>query len=276
MLSLPNQRISHLMTKKKSLSHDNYTPNKTPTLKAINPKARNGEATLYFKGKHGPTKIKTVSIDKDGYWKTRLPKEQEGKTSYAIRYTDQAGNTTGKSSYFTIIRDFTDPLFTPALPTSLTLSKGQKIDFPAEDTLSGVLYYKVNLANERGHIVRSWRKQKDSFYIVPLSIPAGRYTLSVKAFDRAGNISSHSIPLLYGITPISVTPPASSKDLTVSPSPETPIIEKPIVEQTPSVVEERSNESVSTPEVTGNTPTPSQETADTTPSVHWWNPLSWF
>ncbi|MEI6649922.1 MAG: Ig-like domain-containing protein [Candidatus Moraniibacteriota bacterium] len=177
-----------------SFTVNNIVSNARPELSATNPKARNGSVTIYTKTDNGGTKrVRETGLDADGHWKMTLPGEKEGKRDYTLRYTDQAGNRTGMSKPFTVFRDLSDPIFMKALPASRTLIHAGRIDFPAMDALSGIHSYAVRIFDQRGRIVRGWKRSHDPFYVVPASLPSGAYRFEIESADRGGNTAIQSV-----------------------------------------------------------------------------------
>ncbi len=198
-----NDNKSNLSANEESISFKdvNYRSDTTPRLKGKNPKARNGTITLYTKtDKGGTKKLKTISINEKGSWNFNLS-SKEGKNQYAVRYIDSTGNRSDISDFFTLITDKTDPFFINPLPEKKTLTRKERIDFLAADNPngSGLSYYKVQLVDMNGKVLKSWRRQgvEESFYLLPESLPLGTYLLNIRAYDKAGNRVDTSIVLNY-------------------------------------------------------------------------------
>lgn len=187
---LSDTRLTSSSAKEKiDTASNHYTQEKRPTLKGTKTDAANGTVTIFGKTRKGGTKtIGTTDISSDGSWSYRLPKEKSGTERYALTYTDQAGNVSTRSSWFTVIRDTQDPTFSD-LPLTITLRRGDKISFPAMDDETKIDKYTVKLSPA----MKTSRKQQEDFYIVPTRIQDGTYVLTVSAYDKAGNRARKSI-----------------------------------------------------------------------------------
>jgi len=166
-----------------------YIDQNKPQLNGENPEAANGTISIYKKKKSGGKDfLGSSDIDEDGNWSYHLPKQKKSKTvTYYIKTTDEAGNESGYSKGIKFYLDTTDPVFANDHQSSTNITNGnQTINFEATDNETEVVYYKLELI-QNNKVIKSWRRQHSTFYIVPEDVKPGSYTLIIRAYDKAGN-----------------------------------------------------------------------------------------
>jgi trimeric autotransporter adhesin len=158
-------------------------------LSGSNTEAESGTMKIYERTKKGGKKrIKTIDIDSNGNWETTLKIFKNGKTETLYFKTfDSSGNSSDYSGGYEIKLDRDGPIFDDSAGKNNSYSKGKKINFSATDSGDDISYYRVKLEDSGGKTVRNWRRQNESFYIIPNRVPYGKYTLVIRAYDKAGN-----------------------------------------------------------------------------------------
>jgi hypothetical protein len=253
------------------MDETNYVTDPSPALKGKNEQAKNGTVVLYTKTKKGGTKqLKSVQVESDGDWDIDIPKDDDGKHRYALKFMDENGNESDISDFFTVFIDSGKPYFSPELPQTLTLQREDPITFPAQDKMTDIKEYQVQLYDANGYVVRKWKKQDDSSYFLPQDLPLGTYTLKVRVYDEAENREEGSI--LVTFVQESLSPTVSEAEPLTQQAPQTP-------QTTPTEPQEEIlPEPEPTPEPTpqtfqpqGRGETPQEDSCTRV----WWNPFTW-
>jgi hypothetical protein len=79
------------------------------------------------------------------------------------------------------------PFFKKRFPETLIITKDEKIQFEARDNETGIDYYRVQLWDKDGRVVRDWNKQSQNFYFIPEAVVDEVSVILVRAYDQAGN-----------------------------------------------------------------------------------------
>jgi len=170
-----------------SPSHPNpnqWYPNKNPEFNWKLPSGVNGVSLLLNQlpgsnpgpNSDGMMESKKYENIEDGVWYFHIKFENEYGWG-AITHRKVLIDTQVPAPFKVTVDNEGDPLN----PTPIFI-------FQSEDSVSGIKYYEVNVADQKATTTASTR---DNPYR-PLPIPPGKQTVEVKAFDRAGNFSSAS------------------------------------------------------------------------------------
>lgn len=123
----------------------------------------------------------------------------DGTWYFHIQFQNQNG--WGKITHFGVKIDTQKPekLNIVLQYPAETTEAGIRFLIEAEDSGSGIDYYEIRI-NDREKII--WQPPPDRIFTAP-ALPAGNYTLNVKAIDKAGNFLSGSAAFSVG----ALTPP---------------------------------------------------------------------
>lgn len=242
----------------------------TFTLKGRDESIAGGAVSILKDGKEW----KRVSVGADGSWDKSLKLGDGSEKKIKILFYDALGTLLGQRSA-KIEVDTEAPIFDNALPETLYLPRNGQVTFTAHDDGADVAYYKVQLLDYRGHVVRKWRKQDDAFYRIPGVLLGSEYSLQIRAYDKAGNHREESVRLvLSGGTeePVARTGTATAVSDAVN-----------TMSDMGDDSVQKSQEYISTsPKSEGSeNPTsysssePVSESSDDSGFV-WWNPFTWF
>lgn len=175
---------------------------KAPVLSEITPLDRQSFNTPNIKVQGKVTDISPVSVIvngiaadiSDGRFSVTVP-VKEGWNNLKTVATDCAGNITHDNQQ--ILIDFTPPLaFTPvAIPDDWTNNNKPTITFSTSDASSGIDYYQISVDDgpSYGPIT--------SPYTFPVAIPDGIHTVTIKAYDKAGNFTIGQVKIYIDTTP---------------------------------------------------------------------------
>lgn len=159
----------------------------------------NGTVKIYKEGK----KYATVDVDSDGSWSKKLSFGHDKTYTLKLKFYDQYGTLRDEKEYDAKV-DTEKPKFTDSFPQTLTIQKDDKINFESTDD-TGVDYYKIRILDNQGHIVRAWRKQTKSFYLIPENVLNQADTIVVRAYDKAGNYAEEKTHLNIGESQSNIT-----------------------------------------------------------------------
>jgi LysM repeat protein len=141
----------------------------------------NGTVKIYKEGK----RIATVDVGSDGSWSKRLSFGHNKTYTLKLKFYDQYGTLRDEKEYDVKV-DTEKPVFINPFSQALSIQKDDKINFEATDD-TGVEYYKIQILDKQGHVVRGWRKQTESDYFIPKNILNQADTIIARAYDKAGN-----------------------------------------------------------------------------------------
>lgn len=244
-----------------------YSKEKKPKFKGTNTETPGGIIKVYERNKKGGKKlIEEIDVDEDGNWSEKI-KLDEGTNYLYFRAVDSTGNESDLTGKIKVKVDTEDPVFTE-FPASVTVAKGQQINFLANDEGTGIDYYRVQLVGQR-----SPRSQEESYYIIPEDVPYGEYVLDIRAYDKARNKETISININYV-----ASQSQSQSQISQAQSPEVQGVydQQNIQEVGNADIIDASDDQIREeiyPENTFNPITPQTEEKN---KKSWWNPFSWF
>ncbi|QWD61816.1 Ig-like domain-containing protein, partial [Polynucleobacter sp. MWH-UH25E] len=167
--------------------NDHLTNDPTPMLQGT------GEAGATIAVFQGTTKLGTAVVGSDGTWSYQIGTLNDGTYNYTATATDAAGNPSGTSSVYAITVDTAAPV----APTSLADAAKNAAGYVnnAVQTVTGtaeagstVTIYDTNGTTVLGTGVATG----GTFSITLNSLVDGAHTLTAKATDAAGNVSTVS------------------------------------------------------------------------------------
>ena len=122
----------------------------------------------------------SATADSDGIWFLHLKVQTNGVWGWASHFKTQIDSTPPAA-------------FTPKVePSQITLNQRPIVTFQTTDTTSGVDHYEVkaeSLGSDQTNA--SFFTEQVSPYILPV-LSSGEYQISVKAYDKAGNLTESS------------------------------------------------------------------------------------
>jgi peptidoglycan/xylan/chitin deacetylase (PgdA/CDA1 family) len=223
----------------------------------------NGTVKIYKEGK----KYTTVDVDSDGNWSKKLKFGHDKTYTLKLKFYDQYGTLRDEKEYDVKV-DTEKPKFTNPFSKTLTIQKDDKINFEATDD-TGVDYYKIQILDNQGHVVRAWKKQIKSFYFIPESILDQADIIMVRAYDKAGNYVEEKTILniaenQLNIANVNKNTPANNLDNQTSGP------EASNNQNVQGVSDEKNNNARDASNRPGQAQSEARET------FKWWNPFSWF
>jgi len=208
----------------------------------------------------------TISADINGAWEKTMKLKDDFSGWIEVRQYDQFGTLLATSRNKVYI-DTEKPEFKDTIKSQVTVSKNQRIDFPAKDN-DEIDHYQVKLAD-----VRSWRNQNDDFYRIPETIPNGTYDLFIRAYDRSGNYAEEKTSLNFA----SYKHPVSLASVSLNPQDNQEINNQKTESQTQSHSDKNTDINTDTATSSSNANNSSSPQPPAQPKTsHWWNPFSWF
>lgn len=143
-------------------------------LKGEDSNLSNGTVKIYKNDKL----VDTISADINGAWSKMMKLKDDFSGSIKIRQYDQFGTLLGTSKE-KIQVDTKKPEFT-SFPEFLQIAiRGTQIHYEAKDN-QDIKKYKITIA---GYI----KNTKSTSYVIPSYVTPGLHTLTIKAYDKAGN-----------------------------------------------------------------------------------------
>ena len=166
--------------------------------------------------------------------------------------------------------DTQKPTFQEPLSEASVIKKDEKIEFSASDN-DKISYYKVKLLDQNGHILRSWRKQKEAYYLIPEAVRDQAKVLLARAYDKAGNYTEQQTAVSFAVVPTSVgTQVGTDVGTDMGTSDNDEAVQGAETQNTQ--IEQPLRPDYGTPPLdTGEGETQSQSKA-----ARWYNPFSWF
>jgi LysM repeat protein len=177
-------------------------------LKGINPEIANGKVKIYKNNKF----YEEVTVDENGKWSKNISFGHDHNYKLKIKFYDEFSTLKDEKEY-QIKVDTEKPSFINPLPETLVIQKGQEINFKAKDS-NNVEYYKIKLLDKNGHILRSWRKQTKSNYIVPGVVADKAHIVIIRAYDKAGNYEEQQTVVDFETASANINTEVSTEILT--------------------------------------------------------------
>ncbi len=176
-------------------STDNITKDTTPTFTGT---AVAGDLVALY---DGATLLGTTTADGSGNWSYTASALANGSHSITARTMDTAGNTSAASSTLTITVDTTAPS-TPSTPDLLAASDSgssstDNITSDTTPTLTGTAEANAEISVYDGATLLGTTTANGSgdWSYTPSALAEGAHTITVRATDTAGNVSSASTGL---------------------------------------------------------------------------------
>lgn len=189
-------------------------PNATPALEG--PRGPAEEGIPWFRGPANVTDVPATDavsgVNRTLYgWTARTvdqpfdPAEPPNRTGEGIhafhhRSVDEAGNVENASHVHRFGIDLTAPTLDPVLEDRSPEDRNVNLQVNATDGLSGVLHVRTHLA---GDDAGPWLPVNASTTSPTVTLPErdGRHTVTVEARDRAGNVGSANVSVVYSTRP---------------------------------------------------------------------------
>lgn len=160
-----------------------YNDDKSISFKGANDDIQNGKVKIYS----GNDLKKEITAGSDGKWKAEVKVKSNGDYKFRLEYYNSNGDKVADSKKYIVKVDTEDPEFTD-LPLFLNKKRGDKIWWKAKDNRK-IKEYKIIFLGKTKTTTR------DSFN-VPADAPRGPHILKVRAYDKAGNVSSRVVSIL--------------------------------------------------------------------------------
>ena len=185
-----------------SSSSDDYTNDTTPTFSGI--AEANATVTLY--DTDGTTELGTDTADGSGNWSITvdiLKALSEGVHTIKTRVTDAAGNVSSLSTGVDITIDTT----APSAPTSLDLPAAFDSGYYKNDNVTKDTIVNLNLSGDKSTSVTVYdtngssalstgtTNESGTAQVTNIGLSEGVHSITAKATDKAGNVSSASSAL---------------------------------------------------------------------------------
>jgi hypothetical protein len=233
----------------------------------------NGRIKVYLNNR----RIQTIDIDENGNYESEFDIKHGNEGTLKLKYYDQYG-TKVKQEEQEIHVDTKKPQWINTLPEELTIERNQRIDFPIQEKDTGIDFYKVRLEPIRG-----WRKQDESYYYIPETVPNGTYKLYVRTCDKADNCTQENIKLTV-IEEESQEGKENTDQSTQQQDSQTPVSQESVQgvetqreetkDTTPKTESEAPNEKFPSFTPEGRQETQETPSQDSCQSI-WWNPFTW-
>ncbi|OGI26311.1 MAG: hypothetical protein A3J76_03535 [Candidatus Moranbacteria bacterium RBG_13_45_13] len=120
-------------------------------------------------------------INRRGRWRADIKeKSRSALHSYYFRYLNSEGQEISISDIYDVLTDVVKPVFI-SLPKRVNASPGDTIEWQASDN-DRVSYYKITFRGKKSI-------SSQNSFALPASIPKGKSKLTVRVYDRAGNMA---------------------------------------------------------------------------------------
>lgn len=146
-------------------------------LKSQDDALSNGQVKVY----KGSKLWKTISVDANGAWSKTLKLANDTSKKVKVLFYDSIGNLLGKQTA-KIKVDTEKPKFTKFITPFYSIKKGDTLYWEAEDNQE-IKKYKITFNGKTKNV-------KKARFTVPVATPNGTYSITVKAYDKAGNTAS--------------------------------------------------------------------------------------
>jgi len=159
-----------------------YSDSKNISFQGGNDDIKDGKVKIYS----GNDLKKEITANGSGKWETEVKVKSDGDYKFRLEYYNSAGDKVADSKKYIVKVDTEDPKFTD-LPFFLNKKRGDKIWWKAEDNRK-INEYKVIFLGKTKTTAR------DSFN-VPVDAPYGLHILKVRAYDKAGNVTTKIVSI---------------------------------------------------------------------------------
>lgn len=163
-----------------------YVEKDKAKLRGANSEIANGEVEIYKDNKF----YAVIGVDGNGKWSKTISFGHNRNYEIKLKFYDEF-NTLRDTKEYKLKVDTEDPIFKNEAYNRKNsfhqVMRSERIVFEATDKETDIDYYKVKVLDKKGHIIREWKKQVKSFYVLPDKIKEKAGTIKVRAYDKAGN-----------------------------------------------------------------------------------------